>query len=83
MYKIKLTKTARSNFKKLDKRYQKSVSKAFNRLAQNPSVGDPLKGKLKGYWRLRFSRYRIVYKIYRKQLLILIFDISHRKDIYR
>jgi len=82
-YSISFTKTAARYFKKLDKRYQSAVSKALDRLQLYPKIGQPLKGKLKGFWKLRFSRYRIVYQIVHKRLLIIIFDIRHRKDIYR
>ena len=42
MYKIKLTKTATKNFKKLDKRYLKAASKALDKLAQNPEIANAL-----------------------------------------
>jgi mRNA interferase RelE/StbE len=83
MYKLKFTPTAKKNFKKLDKRYKSAVSKALSKLGNNPKIGSPLKGELKGYWKLRFSRYRIVYQIHKRQLVIVIFDIVHRKEVYR
>ena len=42
--------------------------------------------KLKGYdniYRIRFGTYRIVYSIIDKELVVYIFDVDHRKDIYR
>ena len=83
MYKIKFTKTASKNFKKLDKRYQSAASKAIDRLAKNPQIGIPLTGDLKGYYKLRFSRYRIIYQIQHQILTIIIFDIRHRKEVYK
>jgi len=83
VYKVKFTKEASENLKKLDKRYQKAVSKAINKLSQNPKIGAPLVGKLKGFWKLRFSKYRIIYQIIERQLIIIVFEIRHRKDVYR
>lgn len=83
MYKVIITETALKNLKKLDKRYQKAVKKAIDRLEQDPKVGFPLKGRLKGLWKLRFSRYRIVYQIIEKKLIVMILRIGHRREVYR
>ena len=83
MYLVRFSKTSYKNFKKLDKRYQKFLGKAIDRLGTNPQLGTPLKGKLKGLWKIRFSRYRIIYQIKRRYLIVIILDIRHRKDIYK
>lgn len=83
MYKVLFAQSAAKNLKKLDRRYQKAVAKAIDRLAQDPRVGKPLTGKLKGFWKLRFSRYRIIYQIKEKELIVIIFDVKHRKEVYR
>ena len=83
MYRVKFTRTAYKNYKHLPDKYQKQASRAIDRLAQNPDHGIPLKGRLKGYSKLRFSNYRIIYRTIRRQLIIIIFDVKHRKDVYR
>lgn len=83
MYKIILTKPAFKNLKKIDLHYQQAIKKSLNKLAENPLVGQPLKGKLKGLWKLKISRYRIIYSIKNKKLLIIVIAIRHRKDVYR
>lgn len=83
MYSIKFSKTASKNFKKLDRTIQKLALKALERLKKNPKIGIPLTGNLKGYWKLRFSRYRIIYQLEKEKLIIIVFDIGHRKDIYK
>jgi len=51
------------------------------RLASAPEQhGTPLKGTLKGYWKLRVGDYRVVYKIARTEIWIL--GILHRKGVY-
>lgn len=42
--------------------------------------GEPLKGTLKGYWKLRVGDYRVVFKIVETE--VWIFGILHRKQIY-
>ena len=45
--------------------------------------GRALKGQLKGLWRYRVGQYRIIAKIDDGQLLLLMLDVDHRKDVYR
>jgi mRNA interferase RelE/StbE len=42
--------------------------------------GVPLKGSLKGYWKLRVGNYRVVFKITASEVWIL--TILHRKAVY-
>ncbi|WP_218160718.1 type II toxin-antitoxin system RelE family toxin [Arsenicibacter rosenii] len=69
----------------LEKLAQNEYSRIVSRLralADNPRpVGyKKLKGRT-GY-RIRIGAYRIVYEIEDGQLIILVIDIGHRKDIY-
>ena len=83
MYRLTLTAAAKKDLRTLDKRYRSAVDKALTRLQFQPRVGEPLKGDLKGYWKLRFSRYRIIYQLQDLILLITVFEIRHRRDVYR
>ncbi|MFZ2451389.1 MAG: type II toxin-antitoxin system RelE/ParE family toxin [Methylovulum miyakonense] len=50
----------------------------------NPrATGKALQGQLAGYWRYRVGDYRIICQIKDGELLILVIEIGHRKDIYR
>lgn len=52
------------------------------RLAENPEhYGAPLRGTLKGYWKLRVGDYRVVYHVVEDEVRILA--MRHRKDVYR
>ena len=42
--------------------------------------GEPLRKTLNGYWKIRVGDYRIVFRIDKKEILIL--GICHRKEIY-
>jgi mRNA interferase RelE/StbE len=50
----------------------------------NPKkYGKALQGDLKEYWRYRVGNYRILALIKDDQIEIIIFNIGHRKDIYK
>lgn len=60
------------------KRIKNAVEK---RLVLAPDkLGRPLRGDLKGRWRMRMGDYRIIYSIGTNKVLILL--IGNRRDIY-
>ena len=83
MYDILLAREAEKQLKSLDKRYQKAIAQSLIRLSANPKIGEPLAYELKGKFRIRVSRYRIVYEINHNKQEIMILIIEHRKDVYR
>lgn len=68
---------------KLDERSKSMIKRAIEeRLTSRPELfGHPLKGSLKGYWKLRVRGYRIVFKLFQDKILILA--ILDRKVVYR
>ncbi len=53
------------------------------RVAPNPrTVGGPLKGRLREFWRYRVGDYRVLAKIEDEQLLVLVVQIGHRSGVY-
>ena len=86
MYKIEYSEDFDDKYlKSLPKNLRTSIQKLIEeKLAFIPEIiGIPLKGDLMGFWRLRISDYRIIYKIKKDIVVVLIFKIDHRKDIYR
>jgi mRNA interferase RelE/StbE len=52
-----------------------------NRLALAPDrLGRPLRGDLKGRWRIRVGDYRVIYTLTGDKVLILM--IGNRRDVY-
>jgi len=45
--------------------------------------GKPLKGNLKGVWRYRVGDYRLFADIQDDKLVIFLFEVAHRKEIYK
>jgi mRNA interferase RelE/StbE len=61
---------------------QRRIARALEtRLVLAPQQhGTPMRGTLKGYWKLRIGDYRVVYKIVETE--VWIFGILHRKQVY-
>ncbi|MBN1364730.1 MAG: type II toxin-antitoxin system RelE/ParE family toxin [Syntrophaceae bacterium] len=86
MYKIELSRQAEREIGKVFKSdrvlYRRFIN-AFEEIANDPSQGKLLHGKLKSLSSYRIGNYRIIYEIYHSKLLIIILDLGHRKDIYK
>lgn len=51
------------------------------RLTSEPTrYGVPLRGTLKGYWKLRVGDYRVVFKVAGQEVWVL--TILHRREVY-
>lgn len=70
------------DLRKLDPAVRDAVRMALERIAADPSIGKPLLHSLKGYRSFRTSSYRIIYKIRKKELIVLVVAIGHRREIY-
>ncbi|QTG99503.1 MULTISPECIES: type II toxin-antitoxin system RelE family toxin [unclassified Wolbachia] len=54
-----------------------------SRLATNPkAIGKALSHEFKGYFRIRVSDYRVIYRINYSKHTVTITAMGHRKDIY-
>jgi len=82
MFDVRLQNPAKRFLKKLEKQEQTRIIKKLKQLKENPELGKPLTGKLSGLWSLRVGKYRALYQIRNKELLIIVLDIGHRKNVY-
>jgi mRNA interferase RelE/StbE len=72
--------------KKYKRIYQKIRDYVYPQLKLNPFFGNnikKLKGEFEGVYRYRIGDYRLFYKIENERVLIIVLDISDRKDAYR
>ena len=81
MFEVRLEKPAKRFLKKRNKDEQIRIIKKLRQLEKNSELGKPLTGKLSGLWSLRFGKYRALYSIKNNQLLVLILEIGHRKNV--
>jgi mRNA interferase RelE/StbE len=83
MWKIKIHHLVlEEDFKKIDKHNQSIILKTiYKKLSVEPEkYGVPLRSKLKGYWKLKISHYRAVYRIERDLVQVLILKVGMRRD---
>ena len=83
MYQIVLSRSAEKDLNKIDKKFKPHIFAALFDLRKNPYLGKRLKGRFQNYYSLRVGIYRIIYKIYKRELNILVIRIGHRQGVYR
>ncbi|MDH4201901.1 MAG: type II toxin-antitoxin system RelE/ParE family toxin [Phycisphaerae bacterium] len=84
MYKVDVGSQAEKFIRKQDKTIQQQIIRKLRGLEVDPRPHDckRLKGK-KDLYRVRTGDYRIIYTIKDNQLLVLVVQIGHRKDVYQ
>lgn len=82
VHKAALTKNFLREFKKLPEEISDRILRAIDEIIAKPFLGVKLRGELKGRWRWRIGKYRIIYMIDKKRQLIVFLDVGHRKTIY-
>lgn len=84
-YSILFTDRTRKQFSKLNKDMQRRIIDYLeNKVTIHPlKFGKSLVGSKKGLWRYRVGDYRIICNISNNQLLVLVVDIGHRKEVYK
>jgi len=82
---LKITKDAFKDFDKLPKSVKNDVKNKLIWFQNNFDfvVHLPLKGELKGFFKMRIGDYRVIYEIDWERKIIYILRIVHRKDIYK
>ena len=61
---------------------KRPVKAALQAIGLNPAIGSPLERELKGLWRLRVRRFRIVYAVDRSRRRVRVMAVGHRESIY-
>jgi mRNA interferase RelE/StbE len=75
---------AEAALRKLPKEAQIRIIRKVDQLALDPFP--PGTEKLNApvdLWRIRIGDYRVIYTVERKQLLVLVLKIGHRREVYR
>ncbi len=72
----------KKDFKDIDNPDQQKIIKAIRKkLVIDPErYGDPLKGDLRGLWKLRVGQYRVVYEIKTEKVLVYVIKVGFRRD---
>ena len=85
-YKVVFSDRAKKDLKKLDKHIQALLIGWIEKNLQNcenPRIhGKGLTSNKSREWRYRIGNYRIICEIKDKEILILLLNIGHRREIY-
>ncbi|MFH1979094.1 MAG: type II toxin-antitoxin system RelE/ParE family toxin [Patescibacteria group bacterium] len=73
----------KNDISKLSSEWKKKIRQTIeHKLSEEPEIyGKPLRGSLKGYWKLRVSDYRVIFRIEKR--VVKIFLIQHRSVVYQ
>lgn len=84
---LRISETAKRQLKKLDRCAAQTVLCYLNRVlveADHPTQrGKPLTANLAGLWRYRVGDYRVICDIQNEELVVLVLQIGHRREVYR
>lgn len=67
---------------KLSSDARSRVVEALREILVNPHAGVPLVGPLRGLWRVRVGKYRIIYEIDEEEKMVVFHDVDLRKRVY-
>jgi len=70
------------DFKRIDRQGRQKIIKAIRKkLTVDPeNYGKPLRGELKGFWKLRVGEYRVVYSINKCRVEVYVVMVGFRRD---
>lgn len=83
MHKILYAKEAKTAIDKLLPKKKRQIKDAIERIAECPEIGKRLTHELKGLLSYRSGTHRIIYRVYHKEVMVLILTVGHRKNIYK
>ena len=84
MYSIEFDKSVKKTLSKLPNEAIKKILDAIAELADNARPNGCKKLQSSGdYYRLKVGNYRVIYEINDGELLILVVEIGHRKEVYK
>ena len=82
-YTLVYTREAKKNIEKLDHSIRKMIEKALATISLDPFRSKQLSYELAGLRSFRTSEYRIIYRIKRRQVLIIVISVGQRREIYK
>ena len=85
---IKFTESSSRQLKKLDKTLARRVIEYLDErvaVSEDPrTMGKNLTGpKMGSYWRYRVGDVRVVCELQDQQLIVLVLEVAHRREVYR
>jgi len=86
-WKIEATPAAERQLRKLDRQTARRISQYLKALVADCSDprqrGKALTANRVGLWRYRVGDYRVICDLQDGELLVLVLEIAHRREVYR
>lgn len=86
-FNVQITETAQKQLHKLDHQTFTIITNWLTKNlenCENPRLhGKPLTANHSGKWRYRIGDYRVIAKIDDGQVIILVLEVGHRREIYK
>lgn len=84
-YRVRFMEEAVRDLEQLDRAVARRILRRLQWVAENMEVVrlEPLKGSLKGLYKLWIGPYRVLYEILPQERILLVHLIGHRREIYR
>ncbi len=83
MYKLQFDKSYYKAYAQIPKAYRPKIEAKLDQIAHEPfTAGKKLKKK-EGSYSARVGRYRIIYEPHGDKMYVIIYEVDHRKDVYR
>ncbi len=84
-YRVEFSRSAEREFDDLPRQVRARLASRIGALASNPRPSGVVKlaGRTADLYRIRVGEYRVNYAIKDDVLIVLIFSVGHRKEIYR
>ena len=86
MYELVVINSAARQLKKYDKPIRNKIISALDKIAENPFIGEVLKGNLSILYSYHIKvtgvEYRIAYQIKEQELVVVIIQMGTRENFY-
>lgn len=84
-YEVVLKRSAQKDLEKVPKQTAYTIEAKLEQLAAGVNNLDVLKltGYIEPKYRLRVGDYRVIFEIHEREIIILVIEITHRKDAYK
>ncbi|MGI0010088.1 MAG: type II toxin-antitoxin system RelE family toxin [Nitrosopumilaceae archaeon] len=82
VYSIHITDTAKKQLVKIDRETVKRIDKKLREISHDPFLYVTRLAGLEIY-KLRIGDYRVLMSIQRDKLIIMVVEVSHRRNVYK
>jgi mRNA interferase RelE/StbE len=85
VYSLRILQPAAKELEKIDQSTAEHIADRIQWLSENLDSTKlyPLKGELKGLYKIREGSYRIIFEILKNERTIIIHSVGHRREIYK